>query len=120
LSNPEEIEMKRCWIRRGLKFLLLVVLAVAGFSVAVMLLWNWLMPALFGWTEIGFAQALGLLVLGRILFGRFGGHWGGHHMGWRHRMMERWDHMTPEEREKFRAGFRGRCGHGAPPPSATT
>ena len=31
------------------------------------------------------------------------------------RMKERWERMTPEEREKFRAGFRGRCG----PPSET-
>ncbi len=106
---------RRIW--RGIRFLLLVVVAVAVFGAAVMLLWNWLMPALFGWSSIGFPQALGLLILGRILFGRFGGHWGGH-MGWRHRMMERWNHMTPEEREKFRAGFRGRCGPTASPPSA--
>jgi hypothetical protein len=76
------------------------------------------MPSLFGWTQIGFIQALGLLILGRILFGRFGGHWGGH-MRWRHRMMERWSHMTPEERDKFRVGFRSHCGHTEPPPSAT-
>jgi hypothetical protein len=25
-------------------------------------------------------------------------------------MMERWEKMTPEEREKFRQGMRGRCG----------
>jgi hypothetical protein len=106
--------MKRRWVWRGLKFLLLVVVAVAAFGIAVMLLWNWLMPALFGWSQIGFLQALGLLILGRILFGRFGGH-----MGWRHRMMQRWNHMTPEEREKFRAGFRSHCGHTTPPPSAT-
>ncbi len=110
--------MKRRWVWKGLKFLLLAAVAVAAFGVAVMLLWNGLMPALFGWNQIGFLQALGLLILGRILFGRFGGHWGGH-MGWRYRMMERWSHMTPEEQEKFRAGFRGRCGYTTPPPSAT-
>jgi hypothetical protein len=26
-------------------------------------------------------------------------------------MKERWANMTPEEREKFRDGMRGRCGH---------
>lgn len=26
-------------------------------------------------------------------------------------MMERWEKMTPEEREKFRNSMRGRCGH---------
>lgn len=110
--------MKRHWVWRGLKFLLLVVVAGAAFGVAVMLLWNWLMPTLFGWTQIGFLQALGLLILGRMLFGGLGRRGGGH-WGWRHRMMERWNRMTPEEREKFRAGFRSRCGHAEPRPSAT-
>jgi hypothetical protein len=94
-----------------LKFLVLAGVAVAAFSGVVMLLWNGLMPELFGWHPIGFVQALGLLLLGRILFGRFGGHWGGHHHNaWRERMMDRWAQMTPEEREKFQAGLRGRCG----------
>jgi hypothetical protein len=31
------------------------------------------------------------------------------------RMNERWEHMTPEEREKFRQSWRSRCGgFGAP------
>jgi len=30
-------------------------------------------------------------------------------------MKERWEHMTPEEREKFRQGMRGRCGSFGPP-----
>ncbi len=40
----------------------------------VMSLWNYLLPALFGWRMITFWQALGLLILCRILFGGFGGH----------------------------------------------
>jgi len=36
-------------------------------------------------------------------------------MHWRQRMMERWEQMTPEEREKFRAGMRARCGPSTPP-----
>ena len=40
-------------------------------------------------------------------------------MHWRRRMHERWEHMTPEEREKFRQGVRERCGHrGVPQPEA--
>jgi hypothetical protein len=31
-------------------------------------------------------------------------------MFWRRRMMERWEQMTPEEREKFRESLKGRCG----------
>jgi hypothetical protein len=35
-------------------------------------LWNWLLPPLFGWRQITFWQALGILALCRILFGGFG------------------------------------------------
>lgn len=85
-----------------------VILIVTLIGGIVMQLWNWLMPALFGWSHIGFWQALGLLVLCRILFGGFGGHGPGRSRS--RRMQERWDRMTPEERERFRQGMRGRCG----------
>ena len=39
---------------------------------ATMWLWNALMPRIAGWQHIGYWQALGLLVLVRLLFGRFG------------------------------------------------
>jgi len=105
--------MKRHWMLRAAKFLALAALAVTVFSIAVMSLWNWLMPALFGSRLITFWQALGLLVLARILFGRFGGG-PGRGMHWRHRMRERWNQMTPEEREKFAAGMPGYCHHVGP------
>ena len=101
--------MKRNRIARILKFALFAVLFVTVFSFVVMRLWNWLMPAVFGWHVITFWQAVGLLVLSKILFGGFHGR-PGRHMYWRRRMMERWENMTPEEREKFRQGMRGRCG----------
>jgi hypothetical protein len=91
-----------------------VVLFVFLFGELVMHLWNWLLPGLFGLHTIGFWQALGLLLLSRILFGGFGGH--GHGPGpskKRREMKERWEKMTPEEREKFQQSMRGRCG--APP-----
>jgi hypothetical protein len=88
---------------------------VAGF--VVMQLWNWLMPVLFGWHGIGFWQAIGILVLSKILFGGFRGR-PGHHLHWRGRMMERWEQMTPEEREKFRESMRGCCGSFGPPAAA--
>jgi len=100
--------MKRRRILRILMFAPLVALLVAVISLVVMALWNWLTPALFGWHRIGFWQALGLLVLSKILFGGFRGGPGGSWQ-WRHRMMERWQRMTPEEREKFRETMQGRC-----------
>jgi hypothetical protein len=106
--------MRRNRILRGLKFVLFAILALGVFGFVVMNLWNWLMPALFGWHLIGFWQAVGILVLSKILFGGFRPRSGpGWH--WRRRMMERWEQMTPEEREKFREGMRGRWGHCRPP-----
>jgi len=87
------------------KFIVLALLGVAALSAVVMALWNWLMPALFfGAREISYLQAVGVLVLSKILFG-FRGHGG--HGPWHRRQ---WEQMTPEEREKFRSGMRGWCG----------
>ena len=100
--------MKAYRIVWALKFLLFAAVAVTVFSAVVMGLWNWLMPTIFGSRLISFWQALGLLLLSRILFGRFGRPGPG--MRWRHRMRERWNQMTPAEREKFMEGMKGRCG----------
>jgi len=37
----------------------------------------------------------------------------GRHLHWRARMMDRWEHMSEEEREKFRQGMGRRCGRSA-------
>ncbi len=74
----------------------------------VKLLWNWLLPPLFGFPLVTFWQALGLLALSRILVGGFGLHGGRSNM--RRRMTERWQRMTPEEQERFRQGMRGGWG----------
>jgi predicted Fe-S protein YdhL (DUF1289 family) len=71
----------------------------------VRLLWNWLLPGLFGWRAITFWQGLGLLILCRILFGGLGR---GHSRGWNRR--NNWQKLTPEEREKIRERMRDRCG----------
>jgi hypothetical protein len=55
-----------------------------------------------------FWQALGLLVLSKLLFGGFRPYPRGGPR-WRRRMMERWEQMTPEEREKFKQGMRHGC-----------
>ena len=111
--------MKRNRVARVLKFALFAVLFVAVFGFVAMHLWNWLMPALFGLKLVTFWQAVGLVVLSKIFFGGFRGHSGrGWH--WRDRMMERWEQMTPEEREKFREGMRFRCGGWEPPAAKPT
>ena len=105
--------MKRHWMRKGLTFALIAIVVIGLFSFVVMTLWNCLMPALFGRPVITFWQALGLLALSRILFGGFRGRRGPAQWHWRRRIMERWEQMTPEEREKFRQGLKS-CGPVAP------
>jgi hypothetical protein len=90
---------------------ILLFMAIGG--EIVLHLWNWLLPPLFGWRQITFWQAIGMLVLCRILFGGVSGR-GFHRSNYRRRMAERWERMTPEEREKFRQGMRARCGFGPP------
>jgi uncharacterized membrane protein len=64
------------WILLGLCAAALFALV---FGIAVMYLWNWLMPGLFGLREITFLQAFALVLLAKILFGGFGGHHGRDH-----------------------------------------
>ena len=104
--------MRKKWIFVVAPLALAAFITIGG--EVVMQLWNWLMPAIFGWQQITFWQALGLLVLSRILFGNIGGR-GGHRSSFRRRMDQRWERMTPEEREKFRQGTRSRCGGLAEP-----
>ena len=92
---------------RWKKLILFAPLAILGILLVgfiggeiVKQLWNWLMPPIFGWREITFWQAFGLLALCRILFG-------GHGMG-RSRSWQR----KSEDRERFRQAMRGRCGFG--------
>ena len=88
-----------------------MVLFIAIGGEVVLQLWNWLLPTLFGWREITFWQAVGILALCRILFGGFGRH-GFHRSNFRRHIAERWEHMTPEERERFRQGIREGWGSG--------
>ena len=101
--------MRRKWLRRGVKIAMIATVAAAALGFVVTSLWNWLAPALFAGHTIGFWQALALLVLCRLLFGGLS-HGGNKGSGWRQRRREKWEAMTPEEREKFRQGWRGGCG----------
>lgn len=105
------------------KLIFIVPAAIAGIAVfialggaLVMLLWNWLLPTLFGWRLITFWQAVGLLALCRILFGRSGVGHGVRSGSWR-RTRGGWMRMTAEEREKWREELRARWARPAPPPS---
>ena len=77
-----------------------------------MLLWNWIVPAVIGWGPVSFWQALGLILLCRLLFGGLGrgwwrcgpGHPGGHwHYTWKERaeMCDRMKRMNRDERRDY-------------------
>jgi hypothetical protein len=101
-------------VRVMMGVLIFVPLAIFVFGEIVFHLWNWLMPGLFHLSALtSFWQAVGLMILSWLLFGGLRGLGGrGHRFRerWRARMDERWEHMTPEERDKFREWIRGRCG----------
>ena len=85
--------MKREWTLKAAKILVMVVGCVALVGVVVMSLWNALVPDIFGGTTISWVQALGLLLLARILAGGRGRTgWRGHR-GWR----ERWNQREQAE-----------------------
>ena len=70
--------------KKGLKVLRIIGMTMVGIMAAVLfgflfaliikLLWNWLMPVIFGLTEITYWQAFGIFILAKLLFGSFGHH----------------------------------------------
>ena len=94
---------------RKFRFLIpLIVLAVVAlFTFAVFALWNGVLAEVVNVKTITYWQALGLFVLARILVGGFPGRRGGPFgPPWRRRMMmERWQSLTPEQREELRRRF---------------
>jgi len=102
--------------------ILIMLASAAVFGVAVMLLWNALLPQIFALPRIGYLQAVGLLVLTRLLFGGIGG-WmhghsgrGGEHMfQHRNKFREKWMNMSEEERKEFiekeKDFFKNRASH---------
>jgi hypothetical protein len=95
-------------MRKIIGFILIAIIGVLLFGNIVMWLWNALMPVIFHLPLITFPQALGLLVLSKILFSSFRGGGPGRWRGGKIR--EKWMNMTPEEKEKFQQEWSHRCG----------
>lgn len=97
------------------KFRLLIPLIILGIAallaLAVLGLWNGVLTDVLDVKAITYWQALGILVLARILFGGFPRRGGGFGPPWmRYRMMRQWQSMTPEQREQMRQEMRARFG----------
>lgn len=89
-------------------FILIPIAIFFAVGGIVMLLWNWLIPVLFGLKTITYLQALGLFLLSRILFGSLG--FGNRkppfaNQRFRNKMMN----MTDEERQQFKEEWKSRC-----------
>ena len=94
-----------------LMFLLIGAAALLLFGLLVMNLWNAILPAVLHAGTISFWQALGILLLSKILFGGFHGGWrGGRRHQWKEKMNEKWMNMSAEEKQKFQQEWRSRCG----------
>lgn len=91
----------------------LIPLAILAFTWVVMSLWNNILPEVLGVKTISFWQAMGILVLSKILFGGFRGKGGGGRKRgkhWKNNLREKWEQMSPEQREQFKSKWYNRCG----------
>lgn len=78
------------WFIWGIPFILFFI---ALGSAVVMVLWNSLLPEIFGIKAINYLQAVGVLILSKILFGGFGR---GHRHFYGHRHLKTHGEMEPE------------------------
>ena len=106
-------------MNRGMRFLAWValgILVVFLFGLITMSLWNWLVPVLFNGPVISFWQAMGLLLLSKILFWGFGGkrHWR-HNQNteahWKDKFYGKFSSMTPEERAALKEKMKEKWCH---------
>jgi hypothetical protein len=92
-----------------------VFIGIAGFAAItaiIMLLWNWLIPAIFSGPVVTYWQAAGVLILSKILFSGFWGHRRTQsdyrYRVWRKRFEEKMKNISDEDRERFKEKFRHR------------
>jgi hypothetical protein len=89
----------------------MIPLLFGALALLVMLLWNAILPALLYTQSINYWQALGLLILCRILFGGLpiDRRRKGSSFGKRSAIKEKWMNMSDDERIKFKEEWRRRC-----------
>lgn len=108
LAVTQGIEKRNKHMNKGVKIAMWIVFGaalIALFGFITMYLWNWLMPKIFGLPTLTITETFGLLLLAKILFG-FGGKGGNgaqHKWQWKHRMLNKFETMSPEDRERFKA-----------------
>jgi hypothetical protein len=109
MENTGTDKMKKVAKYTGLGVLFVVVMTLVLGLVAwlTQYLWNWIVPDLFAGPVISFWQAVGLLVLSKILLWPIGrGGRCGHRYGGPGPWSARWKSMSPEQRERLKARMR--------------
>lgn len=99
-NNP--FHRKFSWMRKPIFIPIAIIFAVAVFGYSVMFLWNAILPSVLGVATVTFWQAVGILVLSKILFGGF--HHGHHHRGFHPHnaeMRKKWKSLSQEEKKKM-------------------
>lgn len=98
---------------KGFRIIAMIFIAagiIALIALVVMLLWNWLIPSIFiGGPVITYWQALGLMILSKILFGGlkppkppFARE---KEEMWKQKFREKWDCMDPKKKNKIKEHF---------------
>jgi len=110
------------WVKKILGFIVLGTSAILVITYLFMLLWNMLIPDLFNGPILNFYQALGLMVLAKMLFG-FGSvgkqydwknkesitHFSTKKEEWKQKLESKMAHMSNEDKEKFKNSMKGWC-----------
>lgn len=109
------------WVKKIVGYIVFGFVAVLFVTYLFMLLWNMLIPDLFNGPVLNFFQALGLMVLAKILFGF--GNFNKHHNWtnnqppvhsnkreeWKKKIENKMASMSEEEKLKFKNSMKGWC-----------
>jgi hypothetical protein len=96
---------------KRLFFIPILLIGLALMVALVMVLWNWLMPHIFGLITINFWQAGGLLLLSKLLFSGFNLNKKVRGTPYaRREMKKKFMNMTDEEKQAFKAEWKEKCG----------
>ena len=102
----EDRHSKKFWVKKIIFIPIAMAAGMLVFGGLVMFLWNALLPQIFGISAITFWQAIGILLLSKILFGGFPGKNRRHHIH-RHEyeLIRKFRNLSPEEKEKIRKEY---------------
>lgn len=109
--SPFNNGYKRSPMRLFFGFLIMGSILVLLAGGVVMYLWNAILPSAAHFGTLTYWQAVGLLILCRILFGNFGKRGGGGRSfeGKTRMWREKWMGMSEEERQQFKEQWQKRC-----------